>query len=199
MRSLLRSLAPDHVRRRRGRDRAVPARARWPRTGTTSTPTARTAASRSRYDHPDLEEILGPTFGLMIYQEQLMRVVAEARRATRSKRPTTSARRPARRSASSSRRSARSSSTGASRNGHSARVRASAYFDTIEPFADYSFNKSHSVGYGLITYQTAWLKANHPVAVLRRAAHERQDATSTRPRSTSTSAASSTSPCSYPT
>ena len=39
-------------------------------------------------------------------------------------------------------------------------------FDTIEPFADYSFNKSHSVGYGFVTYQTAWLKANHPVEYL---------------------------------
>ena len=36
----------------------------------------------------------------------------------------------------------------------------------IEPFADYSFNKSHSVGYGFITYQTAWLKANYPVQYL---------------------------------
>ena len=36
-------------------------------------------------------------------------------------------------------------------------------FDTVEPFADYSFNKSHSVGYGFVAYQTAYLKANHPV------------------------------------
>ena len=35
-------------------------------------------------------------------------------------------------------------------------------FDIIEPFADYSFNKSHTVGYGLVAYQTAYLKANHP-------------------------------------
>jgi DNA polymerase-3 subunit alpha len=39
-------------------------------------------------------------------------------------------------------------------------------FDIIEPFADYSFNKSHSVGYGLVAYQTAYLKANHPVEYL---------------------------------
>ena len=39
-------------------------------------------------------------------------------------------------------------------------------FDTIEPFADYSFNKSHTVGYGYVTYQTACLKANHPVEYL---------------------------------
>ena len=47
-------------------------------------------------------------------------------------------------------------------------------FDTIEPFADYSFNKSHTVGYGLVTFQTAYLKANHPRPVPRRAAHQRQ-------------------------
>ena len=51
------------------------------------------------FDHPDLEEILGPTYGLMIYQEQLMRV-SQKLAGTRSKRPTTCARRPARRSAS---------------------------------------------------------------------------------------------------
>ena len=39
-------------------------------------------------------------------------------------------------------------------------------FDIIEPFADYAFNKSHSYGYGLVAYQTAWLKANHPVEYL---------------------------------
>jgi DNA polymerase-3 subunit alpha len=38
-----------------------------------------------------------------------------------------------------------------------------ALFDLIEPFADYAFNKSHSYGYGLVAYQTAWLKANYPV------------------------------------
>ena len=117
------------------------------------------------FDHPDLEEILGPTYGLMIYQEQLMRVsqklagysleeadnlrkatgkkvreliVEGARQVRRRLRP---------------QRSHRASSP-------------SAYFDTIEPFADYSFNKSHSVGYGYITYQTAWLKANYPVPYL---------------------------------
>jgi len=38
-----------------------------------------------------------------------------------------------------------------------------ALFDLIEPFADYAFNKSHSYGYGMVSYQTAWLKANYPV------------------------------------
>ena len=65
----------------------------------------------------------------------------------------------------SSRRSARSSSTAASRRATTAQF-GERIFDTIEPFADYSFNKSHSVGYGYIAYQTAFLKANHPVEYL---------------------------------
>src|SRR5262245_26314313 len=39
-------------------------------------------------------------------------------------------------------------------------------FDIIEPFADYAFNKSHAYGYGLVAYQTAWLKAHYPVEYL---------------------------------
>src|SRR5205807_2425230 len=39
-------------------------------------------------------------------------------------------------------------------------------FNVIEPFADYAFNKSHSYGYGLVAYQTAYLKANYPVEYL---------------------------------
>src|SRR5207342_2473032 len=39
-------------------------------------------------------------------------------------------------------------------------------FDIIEPFADYAFNKSHSYGYGLVAYQTAYLKAHYPVEYL---------------------------------
>jgi DNA polymerase-3 subunit alpha len=116
------------------------------------------------YDHPDLEEILGPTFGLMIYQEQLMRVsqrlagytLEEAdnlRKATGKKIRELISKERAK------------FVSGCEANGHSKQF-AEQYFDTIEPFADYSFNKSHSVGYGLVAYQTAWLKANYPVQYL---------------------------------
>jgi DNA polymerase III subunit alpha len=116
------------------------------------------------FDHPDLEEILGPTFGLMIYQEQLMRVsqmlagysLEEAdnlRKATGKKIRELIVKERSK------------FVEGCVRNGHSDEF-AQEYFDKIEPFADYSFNKSHSLGYGLITYQTAWLKANHPVPYL---------------------------------
>ena len=39
-------------------------------------------------------------------------------------------------------------------------------FDIIEPFADYGFNRSHAFGYGLVSYQTAWLKAHYPAEYL---------------------------------
>jgi DNA polymerase-3 subunit alpha len=116
------------------------------------------------FDHPDLEEVLAPTFGLMIYQEQLMRVsqklagysLEEAdnlRKATGKKIRALIAKERTK------------FVDGCLRNGHSKEF-AEAYFDKIEPFADYSFNKSHSVGYGYVTYQTAWLKANYPVQYL---------------------------------
>ncbi len=74
MRALIRSVAPSTLRGRlRGASRST-ARARWPRTGTTSTRTGRTAASRSRTRTPRSRRCSGPTYGLMVYQEQLMRV-----------------------------------------------------------------------------------------------------------------------------
>ncbi len=112
------------------------------------------------YDHDDLKEILGPTFGLMIYQEQLMRVsqklagytLEEAdnlRKATGKKDRVLIAKERAK------------FVDGCETQGYG-RPFGEKMFDIIEPFADYSFNKSHSVGYGYVAYQTAYLKANHP-------------------------------------
>jgi DNA polymerase-3 subunit alpha len=116
------------------------------------------------YDHQLLESELADTYGLMIYQEQLMRVsqklagysLEEAdnlRKATGKKIRELIAKERAK------------FVEGCVRNGVDADF-AENYFDKIEPFADYSFNKSHAVGYGKITYQTAWLKANYPVPYL---------------------------------
>ena len=58
--------------------------------------------------------------------------------------------------------SARSSSPAAHRKGYGEKL-GTQLFDIIEPFADYAFNKSHSYGYGLVAYQTAWLKQHYPV------------------------------------
>ena len=116
------------------------------------------------YPHDDLQEILEPTYGLMIYQEQLMRVaqrlagytLEEAdnlRKATGKKDRELIAKERSK------------FVDGCVTQGH-AKEFGERIFDTVEPFADYSFNKSHSVGYGYVAYQTAWLKANHPVEYL---------------------------------
>jgi DNA polymerase III subunit alpha len=113
------------------------------------------------YEDPVLEEILGETAGLMIYQEDIMRVaqrvagftMAEAddlRKATAKKIRSIL---PAQREKFLS---------GCEAQGFT-RELGEALFDKIEPFADYAFNKSHAYAYGYIAYQNAWLKANYPV------------------------------------
>ena len=155
---------PDLVRRRGRPRRPLPARARWRPTCTGTTPTARTAARPVTYVHPDLEEILADTYGLMIYQESVMRVaqkfagytLAEAdnlRKACGKKiRALIQAERE-------------KFVAGCVTEGYGEEL-GTALFDIIEPFADYAFNKSHSYGYGFIAYQTAWLKAHYPVEYL---------------------------------
>ncbi|MFZ1491454.1 MAG: DNA polymerase III subunit alpha [Ilumatobacteraceae bacterium] len=116
------------------------------------------------YFHEDAREVLGDTFGLMIYQESMMRVaqkfagytLAQAdnlRKACGKKvRELMAAERE-------------SFETGCEQTGYS-RDLGRQLFDVIEKFADYAFNKSHAFGYGLITYQTAYLKAHYPVEYL---------------------------------
>lgn len=114
-----------------------------------------------KYFHEDAEEILCDTYGLMIYQEQMMRVaqkfagysLAEAdnlRKACGKK---------IRELMAKERGKFIQSMTG---QGYTQEL-ANYVWDIIEPFADYSFNKSHAYGYAMIAYQTAYLKANYPV------------------------------------
>ncbi|MEY2779770.1 MAG: polymerase alpha subunit, partial [Actinomycetota bacterium] len=114
-----------------------------------------------QYFHPDAAEVLGDTFGLMIYQESLMRVsqkfagfsMAEAdnlRKACGKKIP-------------EKMEEARGSFVaGCANTGYGVDL-GEELFDTIVKFADYAFAKSHAYGYGLISYQTAYLKAHYPV------------------------------------
>ena len=111
--------------------------------------------------HPDAEELLGDTYGLMIYQESVMRVaqkfagysLAEAdslRKAMGKKSREVMAKERA------------NFEQGCEQQGYG-RALGEQLFDVIAKFADYAFNKSHSYGYGLVTYQTAYLKAHYPV------------------------------------
>ena len=116
------------------------------------------------YPHPDLEEVLKPTYGLMIYQEQLMRVAQ--RLAGYTLEEADNLRKATGKKIRAMIVKERSKFVdGCVAQGHD-REFGEKIFDTIEPFADYSFNKSHSVGYGFLAYQTAFLKANHPVEYL---------------------------------
>ena len=111
--------------------------------------------------HPDMGEVLGDTYGLMIYQESMMRVAQRFAGYTLAEAETLrkAAGKKVREIMAKEREKFVSS---CDKTGYGAEL-GTALFDIIEPFADYAFNKSHAFGYGLVAYWTAWLKANHPV------------------------------------
>lgn len=113
------------------------------------------------YLHPDLELILGGNQGLMIYQESMMRVAQKFAGYTLQEADNL------RKACGKKDRALLASHRekfiqGTESEGYGAEI-GNQLFDIIEPFADYAFNKSHSYGYGFVTYQTAWLKANYPI------------------------------------
>jgi len=116
------------------------------------------------YPHPLLERVVGNTYGIMVYQEQVMQaaqVVAGyslggadlLRRAMGKKKPEEMAQQR------------EIFVAGAGKNGIGA-DKANEIFDTMEKFAGYGFNKSHAAAYSLVAYQTAWFKCHHPAAFM---------------------------------
>lgn len=117
-----------------------------------------------QYLHPALEPILSETYGVILYQEQVMQIACELagftmaqadslRRAMGKKKPEVIA---GLRETFVSGAAARQVDPGL----------AGQIFDLMEHFAGYGFNKSHSAAYALIAYQTAYLKAHYPVALM---------------------------------
>lgn len=116
------------------------------------------------YPHPKLEPILRPTYGVIVYQEQVMQIAQVLagyslgsadilRRAMGKKKPEEMAFQR------------EIFCKGAVENQVTLEV-ATYIFDLMEKFAGYGFNKSHSASYALIAYQTAWLKAHYPAAYM---------------------------------
>jgi DNA polymerase-3 subunit alpha len=116
------------------------------------------------YIDPKIEPFLKETFGVIIYQEQVMQIAQELagyslgeadllRRAMGKKIQSEMAKQRPR------------FVDGAAERGLN-RPKAEMIFDLLAKFADYGFNKSHAAAYAMVSYQTAWLKANHPVAFL---------------------------------
>ena len=111
--------------------------------------------------HPDAEALLADTYGLMIYQESVMRVAQKF--AGYSLAEADSLRKAMGKKSREVMAKERSSfEAGCERNNYG-RELGEQLFDVIAKFADYAFNKSHSYGYGLVTYQTAYLKAHYPI------------------------------------
>ena len=113
------------------------------------------------YQHPLLERILKDTWGIILYQEQIMQIARDMagyslgeadmlRRAMGKKKPEEMAQQRA------------IFMKGATGRGVGERV-ASEVFDQMETFARYGFNRSHSVAYAMISFQTAYLKAHYPL------------------------------------
>ncbi|MFL2889392.1 MAG: DNA polymerase III subunit alpha [Pelagibacteraceae bacterium] len=111
------------------------------------------------YIHPVLEKILKPTYGIIIYQEQVMQIAQTLAGFTAGEADIL------RRAMGKKKRSELEKQkerfiTGAVKNGIKKDV-ANYVFTKIEPFAEYGFNKSHAAAYALIAYQTAYLKTYH--------------------------------------
>lgn len=116
--------------------------------------------SKIQYLHPDLEEILKETYGVIVYQEQIMQIAVkfanftlaqadDLRKAMGKKKPEIMEKYK------------EIFIQGCIKNGYDEQL-AKTLFDIIEKFAGYGFNKSHSAAYALITYITAYLKAHYP-------------------------------------
>jgi DNA polymerase-3 subunit alpha len=113
------------------------------------------------YNPPQLEPILKETYGVIVYQEQVMAIANQLagfslgqadllRRAMGKKKPEEMAQQ-------------KELFIAGSKKNHIPEKKSSKLFDQIAYFAGYGFNKSHSAAYALVTYQTAYLKAHHPM------------------------------------
>ncbi len=116
------------------------------------------------YPHPSLEPILKSTYGIILYQEQVMQIAQVLagyslggadilRRAMGKKRPEEMAKQRA------------TFESGAEARGVDRQL-AAQIFDLMEYFSGYGFNRSHSAAYALLSYQTLWLKAHYPAAFM---------------------------------
>ncbi|XXQ68051.1 DNA polymerase III subunit alpha [Neisseriaceae bacterium B1] len=121
---------------------------------------ARMKGAKFEYLHPLLEPVLEPTYGIMVYQEQVMQAAQVIggyslggadllRRAMGKKKPEEMVKHR------------EIFAEGAAKQGIS-REKADEIFDYMEKFAGYGFNKSHAAAYAYVSFQTAWLKAHYP-------------------------------------
>ena len=114
------------------------------------------------YLHPLLEPILKETYGVIIYQEQVMQIAARAGRLL-ARRRRSAAPRHGQEDQGRDGRPARGVHRGRDRARHRGQSSRATIFEQVAKFASYGFPKAHATAYALLAYQTAYLKANHPV------------------------------------
>lgn len=116
------------------------------------------------YLHPDLEEILSTTYGVIVYQEQIIQIASKMAGFSLSK--ADSLRQAVSKKKEEVLRSQRDAFVlGCMAEGYDEKVGNQVY-DLILRFANYGFNRSHSVAYGVLAYESAYLKANYPLAYM---------------------------------
>ncbi|AAC66944.1 DNA polymerase III subunit alpha [Borreliella burgdorferi] len=121
---------------------------------------AKKGVKRIKYPHPDLKEVLRPTYGVIVYQEQVMEVAKIIGGFSLGKADIL------RRAMGKKKEDEMNEMKvdflrGAIEKGYDKEI-ASEIFELLKPFSGYGFNKSHAAAYSLIAYQTAYLKANYP-------------------------------------
>ncbi|QDH16198.1 DNA polymerase III subunit alpha [Swingsia samuiensis] len=114
--------------------------------------------------HEEIREILEETYGIMVYQEQVMQIAQKM--AGYSLGGADLLRRAMGKKIASEMEKQRAIFTEGAINRGIPEQKAIEVFDLMARFADYGFNKSHAAAYALVSYQTAWMKANYPVAFL---------------------------------
>jgi len=126
--------------------------------------TRKSGDSSVRYMHKDLEHVLKPTYGIIVYQEQVMQIAqilagytlgsADILRKAMGKKLEVEMKEQ------------KEIFTNGCQDKGIDRAQATKIFDLIEKFAGYGFNKSHSAAYALIAFRTAWLKTHYPAAFM---------------------------------
>jgi DNA polymerase-3 subunit alpha len=114
--------------------------------------------------HEELRDILSETYGIMVYQEQVMQIAQTM--AGYSLGGADLLRRAMGKKIRAEMEKQREIFTSGATARGIAEAKAAEVFDLMAKFADYGFNKSHAAAYALVSYQTAWMKANHPVPFL---------------------------------
>jgi len=118
--------------------------------------------TKIKYEHPLLEKVCAETYGIMIYQEQVM-AAANALAGYSMGQADLLRKAMGKKDKVKMAKERENFIRGCEKTNGIPEKKASAIFDLLEKFAGYGFNKSHSAAYGVISYQTAFLKANYPI------------------------------------